>query len=544
MKQADLFGAPPAPPAEKAKTEPVVKQAPAAAAPPVPAWRRAAPAAPEPEAPRVLSVSELTGQIKGLLERTFTRVLVRGEVANYRGPNARGHLYFNLKDADATLPVVLWSGQARALKFQLQEGLGVVVEGALSLYAPHGAYRLTLSRIEPEGIGALALQFEQLKQKLAAEGLIGPKRARPPRPIPFLPRRIGVVTSLSGAALRDFLKVLYRRHPRLSVLVADARVQGDGAADDVCRALQRLSRTDVDVIVVTRGGGSIEDLWTFNEERVVRAMYACRVPVVSAIGHEIDTTLADLVADLRAPTPSAAAEALAPVLSELELSLATWAQRLRRAMGHRVERARRELGAYQGQLGDPRARLNQERFRLEEASKAMERALGSRQRRARAELAALATRLQAQRPSARLRERSLALAALRRRLEEALRRRLAQSRTAHGAQALALARHSPAARVGAERQRLGDLSGRLTAAPTRVVARERQALASLGQALHALSPLAVLGRGYALASRADGRVVRAAADVSAGDALRVRLGGGDELAATVTQVHPAHPKPR
>ena len=231
-----------------------------------------------PAARVVLTVGELTRQIKDLLEYEYPRVWVQGEVSGFRGRNPSGHLYFNLKDRDACIETKVWSSVAQRMKFELRDGLSILVEGSIDVYEPRGRYSLVVQRIEPAGQGALALAFEQLKERLGKEGLLGENRKRPPRPIPFLPKRIGVVTSVSGAALRDFLRVLHRRHPKLSVLVCDARVQGDGSAQEVVRAIRCLARTSVDVIVVTRGGGSVEDLWTFNEEAVARAISTCPKP--------------------------------------------------------------------------------------------------------------------------------------------------------------------------------------------------------------------------------------------------------------------------
>ena len=207
----------------------------------------------------VLTVTQLTQAVKGVLMEGFRRVLVRGEVSNFRGPHASGHLFFKLKDAGASIDVKIWASVVQRLRFRLEEGMEVIAEGNLDVYEKAGQYNLIVQRIEPSGAGALAIAFAQLRDRLTADGLMGENRLRPPRPLPYLPRRIGVVTSRSGAALIDFLRVLHRRNPRLSVLLCHARVQGPGAADEVVRALKRLARTDVDVIVVTRGGGSAED---------------------------------------------------------------------------------------------------------------------------------------------------------------------------------------------------------------------------------------------------------------------------------------------
>jgi len=249
-------------------------------------------AVPGPAAP--LTVLQLTQALKAAVEPRFGDVHVRGEVANLRVQSS-GHVYFTLKDEGATLPCVLWATQARRLRFELEEGLELVAHGRIEIYPPHGKYQLVATEVEPHGAGALALQLEQLKARLAAEGLLAEARKRP---LPFLPRRIGVATSTTTAALRDFLRVLHGRFPGLPVLVAPCRVQGEGAAATVAAAVKALARHGVEVIVVTRGGGSREDLWAFNDELLARTIAASPVPVVSAVGHETDVSLCDLVCDL------------------------------------------------------------------------------------------------------------------------------------------------------------------------------------------------------------------------------------------------------
>jgi exodeoxyribonuclease VII large subunit len=539
VKQQDLFGkAPAAPgrddgaaapaPAPQRAAHGAPAAAPQAEPPRVPAWRQARPG------PRVLSVSELTGQLKDLIEPAFSRVVVRGEVTGFRGPNARGHLYFAIKDERAAIDVRVWASGAQRLGFALKDGLAVVVEGSLDLYAVQGRYSLIAQRLEPDGVGARALAFEQLKVRLAAEGVIGDARTKPRLVLPRLPRRIGVVTSVSGAALRDFLKVLHRRHPRLPVLVADARVQGDGAAREVKAAIEALSRTDVDVIVVTRGGGSVDDLWAFNEEPIARAIFAAKVPVVSAVGHEIDTTLADLVADVRAPTPSAAAELVAPVLADLELGLATARARLGRGVLKGLQERRTHLRALKGELGDPRRALSGQRLLLSDAAERMARVLRQRLRVAREGLARAGARLQQARPQALLAARRAALEALERRLLVAGQRGLRGERAQLARLSLALERTSPRPAAQQARQALGHQAGRLPSLARARVASERQRLLALTQRLDALSPLKVLGRGYAIVARVeDGRVIRCAGDARVGDAVRVRLAQG-ELTASVT----------
>ncbi|MFN0064007.1 MAG: exodeoxyribonuclease VII large subunit [Myxococcaceae bacterium] len=427
--------------------------------------------------PTILGVAEITARLKGHLERAFGRVWVRGEVSGFRGPNARGHLYFSLKEKDAIMDVCMWASTAQRLKFSLRDGLEIVADGSIELYAPRGRYSLIAQRFEPVGEGVLALAFAQLKERLTAEGLMGERR-RPPRPLPMIPRRIGVVTSRSGAALQDFLRILHRRHPRLSVLVCDARVQGEGAAADIARGVARLGRTDVDVIVVTRGGGSLEDLWAFNEEAVARAIYACPVPVVSAVGHEVDFTIADFVADVRAPTPSAAAELLAPVLSDLETNLAEQGGRLRRAVERYVLAFRSQLRASAAALSDPRHVFSAARRRLSDDADA----LGVLARTA-------------------LRDAQKRLVLLR----------------------VALERQHPRERLGQSRSELLQMGERLRRF-TVVLAQRRAHWGTLAARLSAMSPLAVLSRGYSVTFRADdGRLVRSAEDVLPGEEIRVRL---------------------
>src|SRR5215213_3882760 len=267
------------------------------------------PARDEADAPRprrrILSVAELTAGIRSSLEAGFGELWVEGEISNCRVWNT-GHVYFTLKDETAQLKAVMFRSAYRYLKFKVDDGIHVVARGRLSVYEPKGEYQLVCEHLEPQGRGALQLAFEQLKRKLQAEGLFDAARKRP---IPALPRKIGIVTSLDGAALKDILKVLARRHPRAHIVVRPVRVQGENAAEDIARALKAIAGVSgVDVVIVGRGGGSIEDLWAFNEEVLARAIAASPVPVISAVGHEVDVTIADFVADLRAPTPSAAAE--------------------------------------------------------------------------------------------------------------------------------------------------------------------------------------------------------------------------------------------
>jgi len=276
---------------------------------------------------RPLSVSELTERVKSLLEDSFPNVWVCGEISNFSRPQS-GHCYLTLKDEQAQIRAVVWRGTAARLRFDLTDGLEVICRGHVDVYAPRGTYQLVVEAIEPRGVGALEMALRKLKAKLAAEGLFDPRRKRP---LPRFPRRIAVVTSPTGAAIRDFLEVLRRRWLGVDVIVVPTRVQGDGAAQEIAAAIRLAEQLQppVDVMVVGRGGGSLEDLWAFNEEAVVRAVASSGIPVISAVGHEIDVTLCDLAADVRALTPSEAAELAVPAAIDLRAQLDGRAERLR-----------------------------------------------------------------------------------------------------------------------------------------------------------------------------------------------------------------------
>jgi len=577
VEQGDLFSQPERPAAPSRVSEPAPSldvrpplRAKESAPPPRPA-RRPEPAPPEepkaggsverleridleparirPAEPVIFTVSELTELVKGTLESSFRRVLVRGEVSNFRGANATGHLYFALKDEGATLEVKIWASAARSVRFRLEDGLEVIAEGYLDVYARAGRYSLIVQRIEPAGAGAMALAFAQLKTRLTAEGLMGDRRLRPPRALPVLPRRIGIITSRSAAVLQDFLRIVLRRHPRASVLLAHARVQGPGAAEDVVRALERLGRTDVEVVVVARGGGSAEDLWTFNEESVARAIAACPVPVISAVGHETDFTIADFVADLRAPTPSAAAELVVPVLAELEEDLLQHRHRLRRAVSsalaerrHALAEARRRLESPRHAVADLRQGLVALEDRLEGATRRSVRGQGERVRR-------LRERLDRFRPESLLARRREAVHALRLRLLQAMQRRLVHERQRLVRSRRDLERRAPLPALGAGRQHLAVLRARLQIGAERGLGSHRLGLVAAAEKLDALSPLKVMGRGYAVAYRADtGALVARAEELEVGAGLVVRwappgsrsLQAGGEVEATVTAVRPGN----
>src|SRR6476620_11109704 len=287
-----------------------------------------------PAAQQTLTVAQLTSQIKNKLEGEFTSVWVVGEISNYSRPQS-GHSYFTMKDDQAQIRAVMWRSAAARLKFDLADGLDVVCHGHIDVYAPRGSYQLVVDELQPKGVGALELALRNLREKLVAEGLFDAARKRK---LPAFPQRVAFVTSPTGAAIHDFLQVLRRRWRGVDVLVIPARVQGDGAAQEIVAGIRVANRIQPrpDILIVGRGGGSLEDLWTFNEEPVVRAIAASKIPTVSAVGHEIDVTLADLAADVRALTPSEAAERIAPAADEIMARVRAYQQRLRHAAHRRV----------------------------------------------------------------------------------------------------------------------------------------------------------------------------------------------------------------
>jgi exodeoxyribonuclease VII large subunit len=434
---------------------------------------------------RVFSVGELNRAIAALLGAEFADVWVSGEISGLKLASS-GHYYFTLKDADAQLKCVAFRSSHRYWKFKPRDGLAVLARGRVDVYEVRGEYQLQVDLLEPQGLGALQLAFEQLKKKLAAEGLFAAERKRA---LPRFPQRIGIVTSPRGAAIADMLKILSRRFPGLHIRVFPAQVQGEGSVEDVCRGIEYFSASRwPDVVIVGRGGGSLEDLWTFNEEAVARAIAACAVPVVSAVGHETDVTIADFAADLRAPTPSAAAEMVVPSRAELlgriaaSRSTAAHAMRYRLAMLEkrlRQQGVERALGVLHRRVGRGLQRIDEQEYRLREWVRA---ALDRRERR-------------------------------RRDLEQSLRRFDARPRLA------ASRRRMEAARTAAaQTMRLA-------------LARRKSALDQCAAMLSQLSPLRILERGYAIVSNERG-IVKEATAASAGSGIHVRLAKG-ELDAVV-----------
>ena len=437
----------------------------------------------------MLTVSELTGLLRASIEDQFPDIWIEGEISNLRTPGS-GHLYCTLKDESSQIRAVLFRSSAGRLRFVLQEGMQVVVRGRLTIYEPRGEYQIILEYVEPKGIGALQLAFEQLKERLTAEGLFDQARKRP---LPAFPRTVGVVTSLRGAAIRDILAVLRRRWPTIRILIAPVLVQGEGAAAQIAEALSNLNDVgNVEVIIVGRGGGSLEDLWSFNEEVVVRAIAGSKVPVVSAVGHEIDFTLADFAADLRAPTPSAAAEAATPVLADVVERLRELAFHIRQAVMRYGQIERRRFDAsVQG--------LASLRFRLQEEAQRADGLADQLYENTRGLLSTGCDRIQ----------------------------ELQQD----------LSRLNPLIAVKQGLAIVPQLGKRLERQMSTLLDRRRRDMQGAVAQLHNLSPLGILGRGYSIL-RTDpaGRVVHRAGEVRVGQKLMAQLVEG-QLSCTVTGVH-------
>ncbi|MFO1462340.1 MAG: exodeoxyribonuclease VII large subunit [bacterium] len=304
----------------------------------------------------IFTVSQLTRELKQLLEGNYASVWVTGEVSNFHA-HSSGHFYFTLKDKGAQISAVMFRGANRHLKFQIEDGLELVVNGRVSVYEPRGNYQLILEYCEPKGLGALQLAFSQLRDKLEEEGLFAEARKRA---LPFLPRCVGIVTSPTGAVIQDMVRILKRRNPQVNILLFPVPVQGEGAAPEIARGIEALNRQgEAEVLIVGRGGGSLEDLWAFNTELVARAIAGSKVPVISAVGHETDFTIADYVSDLRAPTPSAAAELVAPVAAELRAALRNRQWQLLRALQGQLSGKRESLKFWVSHLKHPKKRLEE-----------------------------------------------------------------------------------------------------------------------------------------------------------------------------------------
>ena len=348
---------------------------------------------------KALTVSQLTAKLKGVMENTFRFVWVSGEISNCKQAGS-GHVYFTLKDEGAQIAAILWRSAAQRLRFQLKDGLKVLAAGPIQLYETRGQYQLIAEQLEPQGVGALELAFRQLQQKLEAEGLFHPDRKRP---WPVFPRRIALITSPSGAAVRDMLQVITRRWPRANIIVVPVPVQGAEAAPQIAAALRSVHLIpDVDVVICGRGGGSLEDLWAFNEEVVARAIFECQIPVISAVGHEIDLTIADLVADKRALTPSEAAELVVPLETDVRMLLEQIRQRLTSALQYRAQHARFQVErlAQHPCLSRPLDRIRELEAEVDDLEERLGRAMRRRLELSRQQLGTISASLNALSPLA------------------------------------------------------------------------------------------------------------------------------------------------
>jgi exodeoxyribonuclease VII large subunit len=437
-----------------------------------------------------VTVSQLTGLLRTSIESQFSDLWLEGEVSNLRMP-ASGHVYCTLKDEFSQIRAVLFRSAALRLKFTLQEGMCIIVRGRLTVYEPRGEYQIMLDSVEPKGVGALQLAFEQLKARLSAEGLFDEAKKMP---LPPFPQRIGIVTSPTGAAIKDMLSVLYRRWPTLRVIVVPVPVQGEGAAQQIANAVAWLNEEDlVDVMIVGRGGGSLEDLWSFNEEVLVRAVAASRVPVVSAVGHEIDVTLTDFAADRRAATPSAAAETVVPVLAEVVDRLRVLTVRMSHTMGRHCLFEQRRLETQMGKLTEIRLRIRHEWQRTQQAVD---------------------------------------------RLKVLTCNRLAGSRDIVRDRQRELAGLNPVFVVKRGIAMITFLMQRLERQVMVLSDGRRRRMAALAAQLGHLSPLAILGRGYSIVSRMrDGVILRSAGDVQPDEEILARLSEG-QLHCSVKRVLP------
>nr|WP_237477506.1 exodeoxyribonuclease VII large subunit [Lichenibacterium sp. 6Y81] len=482
-----------------------------------------------------VSVTELSGALKRTVEERFGHVRVRGEVSNYRGPHSSGHAYFSLKDEGARIDAVVWRHSFARMRVKPEEGMEVVATGKITTFPGKSAYQIVIESLEPAGVGALMAMVEERRRRFAAEGLFEPARKRA---LPFLPAVVGVVTSPTGAVIRDILHRITDRFPR-RVILWPVRVQGEGSAEEVARAIRgfdalppggRLPRPDV--LIVARGGGSLEDLWGFNDEVVIRAAAECRIPLVSAVGHETDWTLLDHVADLRAPTPTGAAELCVPVRAELAVGLDRLGARHGAAMLRRVEGARDALRSAARALPDGAELLALPRQRLDRAATALPSALRRGADARRLAVARVGTRLAAQSPGARLARAAERLSGLDARLGRSAavladrrRGRLDAAAARLGAALVsraALARQQNAA----ARQRLDALAARLKPAAARANDRRRERVERLAQLLGTLGYRSVLGRGYALVRDAAGQPLRSAAGVAPGARLGLEFADG------------------
>ncbi len=438
--------------------------------------------------PRALSVSELTHQVRHLLESSFMQVWIEGELSSFSRPSS-GHWYFTLKDRKSQVRCAMFRGANQRIRELPREGDQIRIRGKVTLYESRGDFQIVAEHLEPAGLGPLQQAFEELRNRLQAEGLFEPSAKKP---LPRLPSHIGIVTSPTGAAVHDILTVLARRCPAIPITLYPTAVQGKAATAEIVRAIELAQNHNVaDVLIIGRGGGSLEDLWCFNEEAVARAIAGCTIPTVSAVGHEVDFTIADFVADLRAPTPSAAAETVSPDQQDWLRQIAKQQDRLTNAARQRLKALNARLMHLEARLRDPRRELQEKSQRMDELELRLGKAMHRHMERASVQSQHLGRRLLMQSPAARLAIAHKTLDLVDERLHNSLRQHLKQ---------------------------------------------QREALEHTAQSLHLVSPLATLGRGYAIVRDSKGQIVRQASSLSEGEQISARLADGT-ITASVTQVN-------
>jgi exodeoxyribonuclease VII large subunit len=474
---------------------------------------------------RIFTVSDLTARIRDLLARNFTDIIVQGEISNCR-PAASGHIYFTLKDDRAQIRCVFFKQQQRGMKFRPEDGLKVSVRGSISVYEARGEYQVYVESLEPLGRGALQLAFEQLKKKLEAEGLFDPARKKS---LPVLPSRIGLITSPTGAAVRDVVRILKRRFPNLHLTLYPVLVQGEGAAPQIIEALGYFNRTrSADVILLVRGGGSIEDLWAFNEESLARAIAACAIPVISGVGHETDFTIADFAADVRASTPSAAAELVVQTRREFDKHVADLLGSLDSLIHYKLLVLLRGVHELTGRPGfrRPQDLLRQNRQRSDEMASRLVLGLRARVNESHKRLTNTQVRLARVDLRARVAAFRKRASELEARLGFDLRARLETSRRRYMAAHLRIASFDFRMKIAALRLRLEKLSHDLLSSTERRVRLKRESWQRVALQLQERSPLQLLERGYAIATDGAGNILRDVHQVSLGDKVNVQLRRG------------------
>lgn len=442
-----------------------------------------------PSANDIYTISRLNREVRTVLEDVFPTIWVQGEISNLAKP-ASGHLYFTLKDASAQVRCAMFKNRQSGMRFEPENGLQVLARAKIGLYEGRGEYQLIIESLEPAGAGALQLAFEALKQKLATEGLFDEKHKQA---IPSFPNTIGIITSATGAAVRDILSILERRYPSVNIIIYPVPVQGEGAAQKIAKMINTADeRKESDVLILSRGGGSLEDLWAFNEEPVARAVFNCNTPLVCGVGHEIDFSIADFVADQRAPTPSAAAELVSPDMNKVYLQLQRYSEQLIRLQQQRLKQLQQNLIHLSKQLSSPKQQLQQQAQRIDEYSLRLKHQIEKQFSVNKISLAKLSGKINEQ---------------------------------------------NPVDKIERHKQLLINLQSQLKRSITSIIDRSQQQVSTINQILETVGPAATLERGYAIVTdNKSGNIVRNTDDLNTGDQIRVRLSKA-EIDSTIDEIH-------